>query len=49
MSFTSAVNAPSRAVMARLGMHHDPADDFAHPHVPDGHPLQPHVLYRLRR
>ncbi len=28
-------------------MTHDPADDFDHPRVPDGHPLQRHVLYRM--
>jgi hypothetical protein len=35
--------------MERLGMTHDPADDFEHPRVPAGHPLRPHVLYRLPR
>ncbi len=30
-------------------MHRDPADDFDHPRVPEGHPLRRHVLYRLRR
>jgi RimJ/RimL family protein N-acetyltransferase len=33
--------------MRKLGMTHDPADDFNHPRVPDGHPLRRHVLYRL--
>jgi RimJ/RimL family protein N-acetyltransferase len=47
VSYTSVGNQRSRAVMARLGMHHDPADDFDHPAMPDGHPLQRHVLYRL--
>jgi hypothetical protein len=28
-------------------MRHDPAEDFAHPALPKGHPLAPHVLYRL--
>lgn len=49
VSFTSRLNAPSRRVMERLGMSHDPADDFEHPRVPLGHPLRPHVLYRLSR
>ena len=40
-------NARSRAVMNKLGLRHDPADDFDHPSVPDGHPLKRHVLYRL--
>lgn len=48
VSFTTATNVRSRAVMERLGMTHDPADDFAHPALPEGHPLRPHVLYRLR-
>ena len=48
VSFTTTGNEPSRAVMRRLGMHHDPAEDFDHPSVPEGHPVRPHVLYRLR-
>jgi ribosomal-protein-alanine N-acetyltransferase len=35
--------------MERLGMTHDPDDDFDHPRVPEGSPLRRHVLYRLRR
>jgi RimJ/RimL family protein N-acetyltransferase len=48
VSMTAPGNARSRAVMARLGMTHDPADDFDHPRIPPG-PLNPHVLYRLAR
>jgi RimJ/RimL family protein N-acetyltransferase len=48
VSFTSAGNHRSRAVMERLGMRRDPADDFDYPVLPEGHPLRPHVLYRLR-
>jgi RimJ/RimL family protein N-acetyltransferase len=48
VSFTSVVNEPSRRVMERLGMTHDPREDFDHPSVSDG-PLRRHVLYRLRR
>jgi RimJ/RimL family protein N-acetyltransferase len=47
LSFTSELNHRSRAVMARLGMRRDPADDFDHPAVAEGHPLRRHVLYRL--
>ena len=47
VSFTSTVNDRSRALMHRLGMTHDPADDFDHPRVPPGSPLRRHVLYRL--
>ncbi|UGS36225.1 GNAT family N-acetyltransferase [Capillimicrobium parvum] len=48
VSFTAVANARSRAVMERLGMTHDPRDDFDHPLVPEGHRLRRHVLYRLR-
>jgi RimJ/RimL family protein N-acetyltransferase len=46
VSFTAVGNVRSRAVMERIGMTHDPADDFDHPLVPDGSPLRRHVLYR---
>ncbi len=49
VSFTSRLNKPSWKVMERLGMSRDPGDDFEHPRVPAGHPLRPHVLYRLSR
>jgi RimJ/RimL family protein N-acetyltransferase len=49
VSFTSAGNHASRAVMQRIGMTHDAADDFDHPLLPSGHPLQRHVLYRRHR
>ena len=49
VAFTVPANARSRAVMERLGMRHDAAGDFDHPRLPAGHPLQRHVLYRLRR
>jgi hypothetical protein len=34
--------------MRSLGMTRDPADDFDHPRVPEGHHLRRHVLYRLK-
>ncbi len=49
VSMTVPANTRSRAVMERLGMHRDPADDFDHPGLPVGHPLRRHVLHRLRR
>lgn len=49
VSLTVPGNTRSRAVMERLGMQHNPADDFEHPRVPEGHPLRTHVLYRLSR
>ncbi|MBO0746584.1 MAG: GNAT family N-acetyltransferase [Candidatus Dormibacteraeota bacterium] len=47
VSFTSTTNLRSSHVMERIGMTHDPADDFDHPRVPPGHRLRRHVLYRL--
>jgi ribosomal-protein-alanine N-acetyltransferase len=49
VSFTVPANVRSRRVMERIGMTRDPADDFDSPHVPEGHPLRHHVLYRIRR
>jgi RimJ/RimL family protein N-acetyltransferase len=48
VSFTVPANEPSWRVMERIGMTHDEADDFDHPRVPAGDPLERHVLYRLR-
>ena len=45
VSFTVPANERSRCVMNRLGMTHDPADDFDHPAQPG---RRRHVLYRLR-
>lgn len=49
VSFTVPANLPSQAVMRAIGMERDMSADFLHPKVADGHPLQPHVLYRIRR
>lgn len=49
VSFTAAANHRSRAVMDRLGMRRDPAEDFDHPALAEGHPLQRHTLHRLRK
>jgi RimJ/RimL family protein N-acetyltransferase len=48
VSFTAAVNAPSRRLMERLGFVRDAADDFEHPSIAEGHALRPHVLYRKK-
>ncbi len=42
-------NTRSHAVMRRLGMTHNPADDFEDPTEPPGSPLRAAVLYRLTR
>jgi RimJ/RimL family protein N-acetyltransferase len=49
VSFTTVANTRSRAVMTRIGMVHEPADDFQHPTIAEGSPVRPHVLYRLAR
>jgi len=46
VSFTAVHNRRSRAVMDRLGMC-EAAETFEHPHVPVGHPVRQHCLYRL--
>jgi ribosomal-protein-alanine N-acetyltransferase len=47
VSFTSHTNRRSQNVMKRIGMTNDPADDFDHPTLEEGHPLRPHVLWRM--
>jgi RimJ/RimL family protein N-acetyltransferase len=47
VSFTATVNLRSRRVMEKLGMTHNPADDFDHPVLPREHRLSRHVLYRI--
>ena len=49
VSFTAVANQHSRHVMEKIGMHHDPKDDFDHPKLAEGHPLRKHVLYRLEK
>jgi len=49
VSFTVPANRRSRRVMEKLGMAHDPADDFVHPRFASDPRLGPHVLYRISR
>ena len=49
VSFTSRINWRSEKVMQRLGMLRDTSGDFDHPLIEGGHPLKPHVLYRLSK
>ena len=48
VSFTATTNTRSQAVMSRIGMTRDPAEDFDHPGIDERSALRPHVLYRLR-
>jgi RimJ/RimL family protein N-acetyltransferase len=47
VAFTYEENLPSRRVMEKLGMVLDVAGGFQNPRLPAGHPLRPHVLYRI--
>lgn len=49
VSFTVPSNRPSRRIMEKIGMRHDPDEDFDHPKLAAGHPLRRHVLYRLNK
>jgi RimJ/RimL family protein N-acetyltransferase len=49
IAFTATTNVRSRRVMDKIGMTHDPRDDFEHPNIKEGHPLRRQVLYRTRR
>ncbi|GGY10956.1 GNAT family N-acetyltransferase [Streptomyces hiroshimensis] len=46
LAVTTATNVRSQAVMRRIGMTYDPADDFDDLTVPDG-PLRRNVVYRI--
>lgn len=49
VSFTAVQNMRSSRIMEKIGMYHDPKDDFDHPKLPEGHWLRRHVLYRLNQ
>lgn len=49
IGYTSAINAPSRRIMEKVGMEYVPGADFEDATVPPGHILRPHVLYRIGR
>jgi RimJ/RimL family protein N-acetyltransferase len=46
-SMTAVLNEPSQAVMRRLGM--TLYGHFEHPRIAVGHPVRPHVVYRIAR
>lgn len=45
IAMTVPANSPSWGLMRRLGMVRAPDLDFDHPNVPDGHPLQRHIVH----
>jgi RimJ/RimL family protein N-acetyltransferase len=47
VAHTTQLNERSQAVMRRLGMTHDPGDDFDTPWYEIGHPCRRFVLYRM--
>jgi RimJ/RimL family protein N-acetyltransferase len=47
LAVTTITNLRSQAVMRRIGMTRDPAEDFDDPAEPEG-PLRRNVLYRIR-
>ncbi|NVJ98415.1 MAG: GNAT family N-acetyltransferase [Alphaproteobacteria bacterium] len=48
IAFTATLNKPSMRVMEKVGMTRDATADFDHPMVEEGHPIRPHVLYRIK-
>ena len=46
VAMTATLNLRSMRVMERLGMTRNPAEDFDHVRVPEGHRIRRHVLYR---
>lgn len=49
VSFTVVNNLPSQRVMQKIGLKHNPLDDFDHPNIDKESPLRRHVLYSLKR
>ena len=47
VAFTAVGNLRSQGVMRRIGMRHDPARDFGHPAVAEGHPIRAHRLFAI--
>ncbi|NTS76795.1 GNAT family N-acetyltransferase [Catenovulum sp. SM1970] len=48
VSFTATSNIPSQAVMQTIGMQNS-QQNFFHPDIANGHPLQEHVLYKINK
>ena len=48
VAFTAKINRPSENLMKKLAMEKD-RNNFLHPALPLAHPLQEHILYRLKQ
>jgi 3-dehydroquinate dehydratase/shikimate dehydrogenase len=48
LSFTAVENKTSQRIMEKIGMTRVQNGDFDHPNLPEGHPLQRHVLFEIR-
>jgi RimJ/RimL family protein N-acetyltransferase len=49
VALTATSNNNSMRVMEKIGMTRNVHDNFKHPYLEDGHPLQEHVLYRIKK
>ena len=47
LAYAVPANRRSLRVMEKLGMTHAAGDEFDHPQIAEGHPLQRHVIYRI--
>ena len=48
-SWTTETNMRSRSVMEKIGLKHDPKNDFDHPKLSKDHLLKRHVLYSITK
>ncbi|CDZ80213.1 hypothetical protein BN1013_00719 [Candidatus Rubidus massiliensis] len=48
IAFTPTINSRSRKLMEKIGLVHNPKDDFINPKLPEGHVLSQNVLYRIK-
>ena len=49
VAITAESNVRSQAVMTKLGLVRDPAQDFDHPKLAEDHPLRRHVFFSQKR
>lgn len=49
VAMTVPANTRSIRVMEKLGLERRPGLDFAHPRLPDGHPLKAHIVHAIDR